>query len=71
MSPPGRPAVATRGMPCMDRPDQAEDESIRRFRHFEAMWRMVAEAVREAEARRRLEIALEVLARRPAGSRTA
>lgn len=49
----------------MERADRAEDESIRRFRRFEAMWRTVDEAVREAEARRRLELALEALARRP------
>lgn len=51
----------------MDRADQAEDESIRRFRRFEAMWRTVAEAVRQAEAMRRLELALEALARRRTG----
>lgn len=48
----------------MERADRAEDESIRRFRRFEALWATVAEAVREAEARRRLELALEALARR-------
>ena len=48
----------------MERADRAEDESIRRFRRFEAMWETVAEAVRQAEARRRLELALEALSPR-------
>lgn len=52
----------------MERADQAEEESIRRFRRAEAMWRTVAEAVREAEAMRRLDAALELLARRWAGA---
>jgi len=50
----------------MERADRAEDESIRRFRGFEAMWRTVREAVREAEAMRRLEVALEQLGGRRA-----
>jgi hypothetical protein len=51
----------------MEQADRAEEESIRRFRRFEAMWAVVAEAMREAEARRRLDAALDVLrAERPA-----
>ena len=45
----------------MEQADRAEDESIRRFRRFEAMWAVVAEAMREAEARGRLEAALDAL----------
>jgi hypothetical protein len=48
----------------LERADQAEDESIRRFRRFEAMWQVVADAVREADAMRRLENALATLADR-------
>lgn len=50
----------------MEQADRAEEESIRRFRRFEAMWAVVAEAVREAEARGRLEAALEMLRARRA-----
>lgn len=49
----------------MERADQAENESISRFRRFEAMWQVVADAVREADARRRLELALATLPVRP------
>jgi hypothetical protein len=51
----------------MEQADRAEEESIRRFRRFEAMWAVVAEAMREAEAQWRLEAALAGLtAERPA-----
>lgn len=46
----------------MESADQAENESIGRFRRFEALWRQVAEAIREADARARLERALEHVA---------
>jgi hypothetical protein len=67
VSPPGGPGRRGAGAQSdMERADRAEEDSIRRFRGFEAMWRTVAEAVREAEARRRLELALEQLRARRA-----